>query len=71
MFANGGFQMIEVLAPGISFITQHHTGPLPIAHRAGAAVCEQVDIDNPRSAAGTCLTCGGDGPLSLSARGQS
>ncbi len=38
------FQVVEVPAAGISLVAHHHAGPLPIAHGAGAAVGEQVNV---------------------------
>ena len=69
MLTDGGFQMIEVFAAGVGFITEHHAGPLPIAHRAGAAVREQVDIHILGAQQKSIVACGGDGPLALGARG--
>ncbi len=44
MMPNGFFQMIEIAAAGIGFVAQHHARPLPIAHCAGAAVGQQIDV---------------------------
>ena len=42
---DGLFEVIEVAAAGVGLVAQHHAGPLPVAHRAGAAVGQQVDVD--------------------------
>ena len=49
VFLDRFFQMIEVAAAGVGFIAQHDARPLAIAHRAGAAVGEQIDVDIFRS----------------------
>ncbi len=35
---DGGFEMVEVAAASVSLVTEHHPGPLAVAHRAGTAV---------------------------------
>jgi hypothetical protein len=42
---HGFFEVVEVLAAGVGLVAQHHAGPLPVAHRAGARVGQQVDVD--------------------------
>ncbi len=37
-------KVIEVLASGVRFVTKHQARPLVIAHGAGAAVGQQVDV---------------------------
>src|SRR5690554_1990387 len=39
------FEVAEIAAAGISFITQHHPGPLTVTHRIGAAVGQQININ--------------------------
>ncbi len=38
-------QVVVVAAAGVSLVAQHQPGPLAVAHGAGAAVGEQVDVD--------------------------
>jgi len=47
IFSDHRFKVIEVLASGVGFITQHHSGPLPVAHRASAGVRQQVNVNVP------------------------
>ena len=42
---DGFFQVVEVAAAGVGFVAQHHARPLAVAHGAGAAVGQQVDVD--------------------------
>ncbi len=37
-------QVVKVSAAGIGLVAQHHARPLAVAHGAGAAVGEQVDV---------------------------
>ncbi len=37
--------MVEVAAAGVGLVAQHHARPLAVAHGAGAAVGQQVDVD--------------------------
>ena len=39
------FKIIIVFTSGIRFVADHHAGPLAVAHRAGAAVGQEVDIN--------------------------
>ncbi len=43
------FEVVEVLGAGVGLIADHHAGPLAVAHRVGAAVGEQVDVDVARA----------------------
>ncbi|MEI2718807.1 MAG: hypothetical protein V9E87_01495 [Gemmatimonadales bacterium] len=43
--ADGLLQVIEVARAGVGLIAHHHAGPLAIAHRAGAGIGEEVDVD--------------------------
>ena len=45
ILADRFFQVVEILAAGVGLVAQHHACPLPVAHGAGAAVGEQVDVD--------------------------
>ena len=42
---NHVFQVKERRCSSITFITQHHSGPLAICHRTGSRVGQQVNID--------------------------
>jgi len=42
---DGVFEVVEVPAAGIRLVAEHHPGPLAIAHRRGAGVGEEVDVD--------------------------
>jgi hypothetical protein len=42
---DGLLEVVKVDAAGVGFVAEHHSGPLAVAHGAGAAVGEQVDID--------------------------
>ena len=39
------FQVVEVAAAGVGLVAQHHARPLAVAHGAGAAVGQQVNVD--------------------------
>ncbi len=43
------FEVIKVFAAGVGLVAEHHARPLPVAHRAGARVGEQVDVDVARA----------------------
>ena len=36
--------MIEIPASGVGLVAEHHPRPLAVAHRAGAAVGQQIDV---------------------------
>ena len=38
-------EVVEVAAAGVGLVAEHHAGPLAVAHRRGAGVGEQVDVD--------------------------
>ncbi len=38
-------EAVEVAAAGVGLVAEHHAGPLAVAHGAGAAVGQQVDVD--------------------------
>jgi len=42
---DGLFQIIEIPAAGIGFIARHQAGPLVVAHRAGSAVGQKINVD--------------------------
>ncbi len=42
---DGLFQMVEIATAGIGFVAQHQARPLAVAHGAGAAIGQQVDVD--------------------------
>ena len=42
-------EVVEVATAGVGLVAQHHPGPLAVAHRAGAAVGQQVDVDVVRA----------------------
>ena len=42
--SDGILKMIEVAAARVGLIAEHHPRPLPVAHCAGAAVGEEVDV---------------------------
>ena len=42
-------QVVEVAAPGVRLVAEHHPGPLAVAHRGRAGVREQVDVDVVRA----------------------
>ena len=43
--AQGFFKMLIIAALSVCFITEHHAGPLVVAHGAGAGVGQQIDKD--------------------------
>ena len=45
IFLDSFLEVIEIDAAGVSLVTEHDAGPLAVAHRAGAAVGQQVDVD--------------------------
>ena len=45
VFAHDFFQVIEVAAAGIGFVANHEASPLIVAHRVGAAVSQEVDVN--------------------------
>jgi hypothetical protein len=40
-------QVVEGPRPGIGLVAEHHRAPLPVAHRRGPGVGQQVDVDVP------------------------
>ncbi len=42
---DGLFQMIEIATAGIGLVAQHHACPLAVAHGAGAAIGQQIDVN--------------------------
>ncbi len=42
---DGVFHMIERTGTAVAFVAHHHSSPLAVAHSAGAAVGEEVDVD--------------------------
>ena len=45
IFTHDFFQVVEVAAARIGFVTNHQASPLFVAHRAGAAVGQEVDVN--------------------------
>ena len=45
VFTHDFFQVVEVAAARIGFVTNHQASPLFVAHRAGAAVGQEVDVN--------------------------
>jgi hypothetical protein len=41
--------VVEVAAPGVGLVAEHHPGPLPVAHGRGAGVRQEVDVDVVRA----------------------
>ena len=39
------FEAVEVAAPGVRLVAEHHAGPLAVAHRVRAGVGEEIDVD--------------------------
>ena len=70
IFAHRGFKVIEILAAGVSLVPKHHARPLPIAHRARAAVGEQIDIHILRAEQKRIVAGFRDGPFALLAGRQ-
>ena len=68
ILAHGVFEVIEVAAAGVGLVAEHHAGPLPVAHGAGAAVGQQVDV-NVLGAEQEGVVAGlAHGPFALAAR---
>ena len=61
------FEVVEVAAAGVGLVAQHHARPLPVAHRAGAAVGQQVDVDVLGAQQEGVVAGLGDGPRALGA----
>ena len=61
------FEVVEVAAAGIGLVAHHHAGPLPVAHRAGAAVGQQVDVDVLGAQQEGVVARLGDGPRAFGA----
>ena len=70
IFAHRGFKVIGILAAGVSLVPKHHARPLPIAHRARAAVGEQIDIHILRAEQKRIVAAFRDGPFALLAGRQ-
>ena len=45
VFAHGFFEVVEVAAAGIGFVTNHQACPLVVTHCVGAAVGQEVDVN--------------------------
>jgi hypothetical protein len=43
--ADGLFEDVEAAGAGVGFVATHQGRPLPVGHRVGAGVGEQVDVD--------------------------
>ncbi len=43
--ADRRLEVVEVAAPGVGLVAEHHPRPLAVAHRRGAGVGEEVDVD--------------------------
>ena len=42
---DGRLEVVEVAAPGVRLVAEHHPGPLAVAHRGRAGVGEEIDVD--------------------------
>src|SRR5581483_93725 len=58
--ADGFPEMVEIPAAGVGLVAQHHAGPLVVAHSAGPAVGEQVNVDIRRAQQESVVTGFGD-----------
>ena len=44
-FGDGVFHVVERAGAAVALVAHHHRAPLAVAHGAGAAVGQQVDVD--------------------------